>query len=44
MGLRFRRSVKICKGVRLNINKNSWGMSVGGRGYGYSFKGTAGGS
>lgn len=37
MGLRFRRSVKICKGVRLNFNKNSWGMSVGGRGYGYSF-------
>lgn len=37
MGLRFRRSVRICKGVRLNFNKNSWGMSVGGRGYGYSF-------
>lgn len=37
MGLRFRRSVKICKGVRLNFNKNSWGISVGGRGYGYSF-------
>lgn len=37
MGLRFRRSVKICKGVRINFNKNSWGMSVGGRGYGYSF-------
>ena len=37
MGLRFRRSIKICKGVRINFNKNSWGMSIGGRGYGYSF-------
>lgn len=37
MGLRFRKSIKICKGVRLNLNKNSWGMSIGGRGYGYSF-------
>lgn len=37
MGLRFRRSVKICKGVRVNFNKKSWGLSVGGRGYGYSF-------
>ena len=37
MGLRFRRSVRICKGVRVSFNKNSWGLSVGGRGYGYSF-------
>ena len=37
MGLRFRRSVKICKGLRVNFNKNSWGISVGSRGYGYSF-------
>ena len=36
MSLRFRRSVKICKGARLNFNKNSLGMSFGGRGYGYS--------
>ena len=37
MGLRFRRSVTICKGLRINFNKNSWGLSVGGRGYGYTF-------
>lgn len=36
MGLRFKKSVKICKGVRLNFNKNSFGLSVGGRGYGYT--------
>lgn len=37
MGLRFRKSVKICKGVKINFNKNSWGISVGSKGYGYSF-------
>lgn len=36
MGLRFRKSVRICKGVRLNFNKNSFGISVGGKGYGYT--------
>lgn len=36
MGLRFRRSVKICKGVKINFNKKSFGMSIGGKGYGYS--------
>lgn len=36
MGLRFRKSIKIAKGVRLNINKNSVGLSVGGKGARYS--------
>lgn len=36
MGFRFRKSIKICKGVRLNFNKNSVGLSIGGKGYGYT--------
>jgi hypothetical protein len=32
MGIRFRRSVKIAKGVRLNVSKSGLGLSVGGRG------------
>ena len=32
MGLRFRNSIKLCKGVRLNINKKSVGISVGTKG------------
>lgn len=32
MGLRFRKSIKLGKGVRLNINKNSIGVSMGTRG------------
>lgn len=32
MALRFRRSVKLMPGVRLNFNKNSMGVSVGVRG------------
>ena len=36
MGLRFRRSIKICKGLRVNLNKNSVGLSVGPRGLGYT--------
>jgi len=37
MSIRFRRSIKICKGLRVNINKNSVGLSVGPRGIGYTF-------
>ncbi|MEN9324881.1 MAG: hypothetical protein RL414_635 [Actinomycetota bacterium] len=29
MSLRFRRSIKIAPGLRLNFNKNSWGLSAG---------------
>ena len=33
MGLRFRKSVKIAPGVRLNIGKKSVGISAGVKGY-----------
>ena len=33
MGLRFRKSVKIAPGVRLNICKKSVGVSAGVKGY-----------
>lgn len=33
MGLRFRKSVKIAPGVRLNISKKSVGISAGVNGY-----------
>lgn len=36
MAIRFRRSIKIFKGLRVNVNKNSVGLSVGGRGLGYT--------
>ncbi len=36
MGWRFRKRIKICKGVSLNINKNSVGLSVGTKGARYS--------
>lgn len=32
MGFRYRKSIKLGKGVRLNINKGSVSMSVGGKG------------
>lgn len=33
MGWRFRRSVKIAPGVRLNLGSKSWGISTGTRGF-----------
>lgn len=36
MGLRFRKSIKIAPGVKLNVNKKSVGMSIGGKGCTYS--------
>ena len=36
MGLRFRKSIKIFPGVKLNFNKKSIGMSFGTRGVRYS--------
>ena len=36
MGLRFRRTVKIAPGIRLNFNKNSVGVSIGPRGAKYT--------
>ena len=42
MGLRYRKSVRICKGVRVNFSKSGASMSVGGRGHTVNFsnKGT----
>lgn len=36
MGLRFRRTMKIAPGLRLNFNKNSIGLSIGPRGAKYT--------
>lgn len=36
MGLRVRKSISLCKGVRLNIGKNSMGLSFGTKGLRYS--------
>ena len=36
MAIRFRRSIKILKGLKVNVNKNSVGLSVGRRGLGYT--------
>ena len=33
MGLRFRKSVKICKGVKVNFSKSGASLSLGGRGH-----------
>ena len=40
MGLRFRKSVKIAPGVRLNLNKNSTSVSFGGKGAHYTVSST----
>ena len=37
MGLRFRKSVTLCKGVRLNFGKTGTSISVGGHGYRKTF-------
>ena len=42
MGLRFRKSVKIAPGVRLNVGKKSTGISIGGKGGGVSFNSKTG--
>ena len=36
MGFRFRKSVKIAPGVKINFNKKSWGVTVGKRGAHYT--------
>lgn len=36
MGLRFRKSVKICKGVRVNFGKTGASVSVGTKGLHYT--------
>ncbi len=36
MAMRFRRSVKLAPGIRLNVGKKSASVRLGGRGYGYT--------
>lgn len=36
MGFRFRKSVKIAPGIKINFNKKSWGVTVGKRGAHYT--------
>ena len=36
MGLKFRKSIKIAPGVRMNLSSKSTGISVGGKGYRYT--------
>lgn len=36
MGLKFRKSIKIAPGVRMNFSSKSTGISVGGKGYRYT--------
>lgn len=40
MGMRFRKSVKICKGVKVNFSKSGASLSLGGRGHGMTFGGS----
>ncbi|MBN9074293.1 MAG: DUF4236 domain-containing protein [Rhizobiales bacterium] len=40
MGFRFRRSVKIAPGIRINFNKNSTSVRIGPRGLGYTISST----
>ena len=40
MGFRFRKSIKIAPGVRLNIGKKSASISVGGRGVRHTISST----
>ncbi|XID96242.1 DUF4236 domain-containing protein [Paenibacillaceae bacterium WGS1546] len=43
MGLKFRKSIKIAPGVRLNVGKKSAGLSFGGKGLRYSLNTRTGG-
>ena len=40
MGLRFRKSIKLCKGVKLNLGTKSASVSVGGKGFHQTFSTT----
>lgn len=37
MGLRFRKSIKICKGIKVNFAKTGASLSLGGRGFSTNF-------
>ena len=36
MGLNFRKSIKICKGVKINLGKTGVSLSIGAKGCKYS--------
>lgn len=40
MGLRFRKSIKLAPGVRLNLGKKSFGVSIGGKGMRHTISST----
>lgn len=40
MGIRFRKTVKICKGIKINFSKSGASLSLGGRGHGMTFGGS----
>lgn len=42
MGLRFRKSIKLSKGVRLNVGRKSVGISAGGKRGGVSINSRSG--
>lgn len=42
MGLRFRKTFKLAPGIRINVNKKSTGLSIGGKGGGISFNSKTG--
>lgn len=42
MGVRFRKSIKIAPGVKINVGKKSVGLSVGGKGAGMTFNSRTG--
>lgn len=42
MGTRFRKSIKIAPGVKINVGKKSVGLSVGGKGAGMTFNSKTG--
>ena len=42
MALRFRKSIKVAPGVKVNLGKKSAGVSVGGKGAGLSFNSKTG--
>ena len=42
MGTRFRKSIKLAPGVKINVGKKSVGLSVGGKHAGMSFNSKTG--
>ena len=40
MAFHFRKSISICPGVRINLNKKSTSVSIGGKGFHQTFSST----